>query len=157
MDQAYPSVFAYCKRSKTGRWEGLGMRLVGSCNPNFAADISGQTLKNHPWNTPLRVCWLVLFTSVFQKPHKWWWDLVHSPAPPPTRRLHCRQGATVEPKTEDRVSGGKICRQTKWASCHLCREVTFEWIWFDATVFNGHKTDSALSKWYLCTISGCLF
>ena len=27
MDQAFPSVFPYCKRSKTGRWEGLGMRV----------------------------------------------------------------------------------------------------------------------------------
>ena len=28
MDQALPLVFAYCKRSKTGRREGLGMRLL---------------------------------------------------------------------------------------------------------------------------------
>ena len=26
--QAFPLYFAYCKRSKTGRWEGLGMRLL---------------------------------------------------------------------------------------------------------------------------------
>ena len=28
MDQAFPSVFAYCKQSKAGRREGLGMRLL---------------------------------------------------------------------------------------------------------------------------------
>ena len=31
MDQAFPLVFAYCKWSRTGRWEGLGTRLQLAC------------------------------------------------------------------------------------------------------------------------------
>ena len=31
MDQAFPSIFAYCKWSNTGQWEGLEMRLMTTC------------------------------------------------------------------------------------------------------------------------------
>ena len=32
MDQAFPSVFTYCKQSKTGLWEGLGTRNEATQN-----------------------------------------------------------------------------------------------------------------------------
>ena len=38
-DQASPSVFAYCKRSKTGRCEGLGTRLLLNHSKRYSAFI----------------------------------------------------------------------------------------------------------------------
>ena len=59
-----PSVFAYCKRSKTGRWEGLGTRLFEVCcsvERSLRAWLTcfidawiSDTSTQHVWALPLR-------------------------------------------------------------------------------------------------------
>jgi len=59
ISQAFPSIFGYCKQSKTGGGNGLGTRLIGCCQFYCMPTIAPVLL--HIWS--LTCVYLVSFTA----------------------------------------------------------------------------------------------